>query len=74
MQSSGLHIGGSWRHIQLLGNLGEIAYKGRLENTCRRNVVEGGTCGGVGVGASADKTEGRKSELMSDVLLADSFE
>lgn len=38
MQSSGLYIGGSWKrqYIQLSINLGEIAHKGRLKNTCRR--------------------------------------
>lgn len=35
---------------------------------------EDGTRGNGGGEASADKTEGRKSEVMSDVLLADFFE
>lgn len=75
MQSSGLYIGGSWKrqYIQLSINLGEIAHKGRLKTHAGENVDRKDRMRGTGEGG-ADKAEGPKSELMSDVLLADSFE
>lgn len=73
-QSSGLYIGGSWerQHIQLFINLGAIAHKEKThagENVLQGGPKEGGR--GRGGGASADKTGGRRSELMSDALSAD---